>query len=320
MSTSKDTFLVDIICPVYNKSKVIEVFLNSFKQNLPNKYFNLILINDGSTDKTSHIVSNYLCDNITIVNKNNEGVSIARNNGLERASAKYIWFCDPDDEIIADGVALVNMLQKEDADLYVFSYMESNFTNSKFKQCNFYSNESLTFKEYLLKYDYFSKTNGISTLWNKVFKRSTIGELIFDKTLSNAEDRMFNINVLSQRGKCRVCNIAIYNHIIYDEGTLSTIKSKKKFENVKKVNEKNIQVLSSLKKDVTYEQKLNILILCKELLLLGKNEAHHFYFNQHHEKKIKIFPLIKVSEFFFMIPKNQYIFNLLKNIKHIFKN
>lgn len=313
-----NVFLVDIICPVYNKSKLIKTFLESFKKNLPEKYFNLILINDGSTDDTKNIVSHYLCKNIKMYDKINEGVSIARNKGLELSRSKYVWFCDPDDEIIIDGMHILNIIEKNKADLYAFSYVESHVTGSFSKRYDLSDNENITFIDYFQKYSYFNESNGISTLWNKIFARSAIKNTMFDGTLSNAEDRMFNTEVLMNDGNCFVSNIPIYNHIIYDQGTLSTVRSISKIENIKRVNDYNIRLLSELKKDVTFERKMSILILCKEYLLMGHKSVFKFYFEQHLTQKVKIFPLIKTSEFLFMLPMNAFIYKILKKTRKLF--
>lgn len=90
---------VSVIVPVYNAEKTIEKCLNSLiKQTLDD--YEIIVINDGSTDNTKNILDNFK-DNekIKIVNKNNEGIGKTRNKGITLALGEYITFVDSDDYV-----------------------------------------------------------------------------------------------------------------------------------------------------------------------------------------------------------------------------
>ena len=87
-----------IIIPAYNANAFLPSILESIlSQEYPN--FEVLLINDGSTDNTEDICRHYasLDKRISLISKNNEGVSIARNKGLDIAQGKYILFVDADD-------------------------------------------------------------------------------------------------------------------------------------------------------------------------------------------------------------------------------
>ncbi|HBR9964444.1 TPA: glycosyltransferase family 2 protein [Klebsiella pneumoniae] len=131
MNSNFENCSVDVICPVYNKAHLIDGFITSFLNKLPKSNFNLILINDGSSDNLEEVISKYAHDNIQLYNKENGGVSSARNMGLTISKAEYVWFCDPDDEIIANGEDIIKLLYKEKADIYVFAYKESKLDSKK---------------------------------------------------------------------------------------------------------------------------------------------------------------------------------------------
>ena len=92
--------LVSIIIPIYNSEKYLKKCIDSI---LEQKYNNLeiILINDGSTDNSGKICDSLAIEDkrIKVIHKLNEGVSIARNKGLEMAKGEYIFFIDSDDYI-----------------------------------------------------------------------------------------------------------------------------------------------------------------------------------------------------------------------------
>ena len=90
---------ISVIVPVYNGEEYIERCINSVL-NQTYKNIEVIVINDGSQDDTMTVLSKYKnVPNVVIVEKENEGVSKARNIGIERATGTYIYFLDADDWI-----------------------------------------------------------------------------------------------------------------------------------------------------------------------------------------------------------------------------
>ena len=89
---------ISIIIPVYNSSSFIDISIEHIL-NQTFQEFEVILVDDGSTDDSGDICEKYaLIDpRFKVVHKQNEGVSKARNAGIEEASADYICFCDSDD-------------------------------------------------------------------------------------------------------------------------------------------------------------------------------------------------------------------------------
>ena len=113
--------LITVVVPVYNGEKFIERAINSiFKQTYNN--YEIIVVNDGSIDKTDQIVDDlvkrYKC--IKLFNQANKGVSSARNKGIDEAKGEYIAFLDADDEYDPNFLAkTLQCLEKEQADICV---------------------------------------------------------------------------------------------------------------------------------------------------------------------------------------------------------
>lgn len=88
--------MFSVIIPYYNKSKYIQRCLDAVL-NQTFQEFEIILVNDGSTDDGLHFISDNYSNNITVINQENNGVSAARNTGIKQAKYPFIAFLDADD-------------------------------------------------------------------------------------------------------------------------------------------------------------------------------------------------------------------------------
>ncbi|MBM6721150.1 glycosyltransferase [Bacteroides gallinaceum] len=94
-----------LIIPVYNVEIYIARCLDSvLNQDIPMSEYEIIVVNDGSTDRSATIVEQYArkYSNLIVINKENGGLSSARNAGLRKATGEYVWFIDSDDFICKD--------------------------------------------------------------------------------------------------------------------------------------------------------------------------------------------------------------------------
>lgn len=100
VSPEDNPLLFSIIIPVYNAAGYVSKCLDSLlEQDIDKSRYEIICINDGSTDNSLAVLNRYAQQhhNITVIDKSNSGVSATRNLGLEKASGKYVWFVDADD-------------------------------------------------------------------------------------------------------------------------------------------------------------------------------------------------------------------------------
>ena len=120
--TIKQQPLVSIIMPVYNTGSIISNTLDSIlSQSYTN--FELIIIDDGSTDVSGHICSTYAAKDkrIQLIRQQNKGICEARNAGIQLAKGKYVTFCDHDDTYHAS-LLETTVRYAEDFNLEVIKY------------------------------------------------------------------------------------------------------------------------------------------------------------------------------------------------------
>ena len=203
--------LVSIIIPVYNSEKTLYRCIGSIlSQALKN--WELILIDDGSKDKSSSICDEYAKndDRIKVFHKENGGVSSARNLGIDKAKGKWITFVDSDDWIV-NGALDINY-NEIDEDLLLFSYYSMSLQEKKLEridECILTNKENLNsfLSEYLINTIFRSP-------WSKLFKREKLTNIRFDEKIRIGEDTLFMLDFLKEIQSCRVFNKVFY---VYNE-------------------------------------------------------------------------------------------------------
>lgn len=203
---------VSVIVPVFNAEDFLERCLNSMvEQTL--KDYEIILVNDGSTDKSGEICEKYKnkYSNVSVLHKKNGGgASEARNFGISYAKGEFICFVDNDD-MLPNNYTLERMYQKAtsiDADLIIGRKELYNFILSdKDYSQNF--GEAIAGKDFLV---YLLKNNIYQgTVWSNLYKKALIvnNECFFTKGLIN-EDEEFFIKILYFAQKIGVLEVDCY--------------------------------------------------------------------------------------------------------------
>ena len=122
----KNVTKISIIIPVYNVENYLARCLDSiFKHTIPKFEYEVLLVDDGSTDGSGNICDKYEKDYeiVQAIHKENGGVSSARNIGLQEATGEYIAFVDPDDWIDTNALELLwNKLEATEASVLQFDY------------------------------------------------------------------------------------------------------------------------------------------------------------------------------------------------------
>ena len=200
---------ISIIIPIYNSEeylkKCIESVLNQTYKNIE-----VLLIDDGSSDKSGQICDEYakIDNRVKVIHKNNEGVSTARNVGIEKANGEYITFIDSDDSI--DLKYIEKLYQNTEEDCLIKQ-------NNKEKL-----NENIIERNKYIEYLVSGKIKGVC--WGYLFETSKAKEIMFDKETSHMEDTIFVLEYLKNVSKVKILEENLYIQNIHND-SLTTRRS-----------------------------------------------------------------------------------------------
>lgn len=208
-----------IIIPCYNAEKYIAETIQSVLDQTYQKW-ELIIIDDGSTDSSSKIVTNYLNDNrISFHYQKNSGVSSARNNGFTKACGKYITFLDADDVWHKDNLEeKVNYLKNNPVDVVYSRYdtiNEKSQSTSKFKN----KASCPVLKDILLQKGNYSTAPSGLVIKSEILHK--IGG--FDTNLSNNADQDLWIRILANNYKIVLVEKPLWKYRIHADNMSSNI-------------------------------------------------------------------------------------------------
>lgn len=189
---------VSIIMPVYNKANYLTKTFNALISQ-PYQDWEMIVVNDGSTDGSANIIEKYMerDPRICCVKQNNRGVSAARNIGLSKASGEWVWFVDADDLPNREFLQEVFSDEQDDVDIIVGNYqrleIDGKITDVFVEEQGLISVES--FPNIFMKYQY--KTGYWGYLWNKLIRRNFLTKegVKFQEGLTLAEDLKFMVKL-----------------------------------------------------------------------------------------------------------------------------
>lgn len=191
-----DNVTFSIIIPLYNKENSITATINSVLCQTFSS-FELIVVDDGSTDNSVRLVESFMDNRIKLIRKNNEGVSIARNIGIKSAKGKIIYLLDADDIIVPDCLNLFSLMSTKYPKASVFAAnfkVEAKKTGDSFAFCP-YSKSGYILEPFKLIYlkQIFLRVGSFAFYKNVVDR---VG--LFDQNLTKYEDIEFIFRVLKE--------------------------------------------------------------------------------------------------------------------------
>ncbi len=228
--------LISVIVPVYNVEKYLD---NCVQSILRQSYTNLeiILIDDGSTDKSSQLCDEYSQKDkrIKVIHKKNGGQSDARNVGITVATGKYIAFVDSDDYIDEQFLEQLYLaIKKNKSDISMCKYKKTYKLNEKnkkiYNKCIIYSPEE-ALRELLLF------QNADNYIWNKLYKKELFFKLSF-KVGKKMEDLGIIYLIFSKAKKIVSIDYEGYFYVQREGSTMWQVNSQLILDTMEMVNER----------------------------------------------------------------------------------
>ena len=202
---------LSIIIPVYQVEKYVHQCLESvFRQDLDDKEFEVIIVNDGTKDRSMEVIQDIIDqhNNITVINQQNQGLSMARNNGMAIARGEYIAFVDSDDMLVGYSLKpLIEEAIKTKPDLVVTDHLEIK-GNENEPQCV----RDYSFVE-MASEDFFIKKVVPAVVWRTLYRREFLlkSNLAFIPNIY-FEDTPFTASCYLLAGTCLITNSIFYRY------------------------------------------------------------------------------------------------------------
>lgn len=223
---------VSIICPVYNAEKYIHRCIDSIiDQTFPN--WELILVDDGSKDSSGLICDDYAGKDarINVIHKKNEGVSSARQLGLDNVRGDYVIHVDPDDWVENNMLEeLFHKAKLDNADMVICDFY------TDFPDKTIYMEQRMTSlaPEDILNDIFLDNVHGSSC--NKLVRKACIDEFNahFPRGVDYCEDVCFNVQLLVHNIKIVYLPKSFYHYVQYNSSltnhyTVATLQTQKKY-------------------------------------------------------------------------------------------
>lgn len=227
-----NNYIISIIVPVYKIPRIILSQCVNSILNQSYENFELILIDDESPDEAGKICDEYALQDkrIKVIHQSNQGVSVARNNGIKSATGKWITFIDADDWVEKDFLSrFLEMAEESDAEI-LMSACFINYANKEVKNPFFRDTQLVVsgvkkdriILEYLcskIHSDNVAFTD-IGSPWAKFYKRDFLirNNLLFNPKLIRMQDNIFNLYAIEKANKIYYKEKFLYH---YRKSTIS---------------------------------------------------------------------------------------------------
>ncbi len=255
-----DKTRLSIIIPVYNAEDYLDRCLESiFNQSFPS--FEVILVDDGSTDSSPLICDRYSATDsrFRTVHKENGGVSSARNAGLNLAKGEYLMFVDSDDAVLPDALErLMEGAVDEDVVLGGYTAFIDCIPSKEvlpLKERSYRGEEMAVFFEDNIR----RNCEMLDAPWAKMFRRKVVGDLRFCEDLSYAEDKLFVFSFFAKCHSARTCDVPVYGYHLRPGSLGSDTVSDRHLMQMRRFLPLYAEVLSGLGERFPASVKLNSL-------------------------------------------------------------
>lgn len=264
-----------IIIPAYNAEKTIDKCIKSVQEQTYSNW-EVIVINDGSIDKTAEIAKKKLPHN-NVITKENAGVSSARNLGIALAKGDYLLFLDADDYLPLKTLELYEQtIRKEKNPDVIFGSFYKIYPQKE-ELCNPVGNEKIyVYDSKRKEFDpYVSRL--IGTVWGKCYKNDLIKNAKFNEKLSMCEDAEFNYREVKKAKKMVYISEPVYSYVYSLNSTIRKYgrdNLEKYIVSTNKIVEENKNTF--LKKNAMEFVCTVFNVVCFNLVFTNQNKENYF--------------------------------------------
>ena len=201
--------------PCYNAERYVRLSLNAIISQLINKPVELIIVNDGSTDKTLEILREFQLrhqNQLVVITKDNAGPSQARNTGFKEAKGEYIWYVDADD-IICEGAIdiLLSYIEHLKVDIICFNYKEIDMQGNSINDIRDFH---YTYNVNMGTAEAYAKNNIPSYPWNRIFRQRFLSDNGITFSGIYPEDEEYDIQTYYANGSLLFIPEVLYQYRI----------------------------------------------------------------------------------------------------------
>ena len=300
---------ISVIVPVYNAELTIERCLKSILNGYY-KNIEVIVINDGSKDKTKEIVKRIQkCDNrVILYNQENKGEIAARNTGLSLATGKYIAWCDADDYVECSWLSKsYELLLKYDADITICGCFIESDNQCLLGKDNAAGEEIKVFNKHEGLKAFLINKEITGVVWNKLYKRDLFNNIRFMNALIFG-DAWINWQILQKASKIVKFKQPVYHYVIGTNNiTVQKINSGR-LESIRVFKTINDECTKSYPDLKQYSEALLVEQALSNLSLMNRDS----YYDKDAEKDIQI--IVRRYGKSYLIKSNKTMYKLLAMI------
>lgn len=243
---------ISIVMPVYNSEKQLEKSIESVLQQTDGNW-ELIIVNDGSTDGTAEICEGLARKDqrIKVYHIQNHGPADARNVGVYYAGGLYTIFLDSDDRLAPRSIeTLRKAVETEDYEIVFYGYTHDTYAGEEKKSSVKTVMRADTFRrngEFKKVYEELDQKGMTHPVWNKMFLTEFLKDnvILFPSGIFISEDFIFNLTAYTLAQRILIIEDVLYQYISRESGSITTSFRKNKIKEMESVYDKSYRLMEN---------------------------------------------------------------------------
>ena len=289
---------LSILIAAYNVETFITKCIDSCYDEELVSFYEIVVVNDGSTDETKKILDSfeYKFKNLKVINKFNEGLGAARNTGLDHALGEYVWMIDGDDFLEPNVISKILLnINEHSYDVFAFNYniIKSDLVYNK------YQNTSNRISKPISGSNYYSLHYQNSYTWQYIFKKEIFDnfQIRFMERINMQDSEIFP-RIMYHAKEVIYFDFTVYNYVQHENSFTNTQNAQKRinyFESIIEVKKSltNFAIEIQIKDPILYQG------IQKKIISLHKVVFNHLVFFNYSNSTFKhVINLLKQHNFY----------------------